>query len=180
VLITGGSRGARTLNRASRESWLLFRESGVPVRIVHQTGAGEHATLAEEFASAGIDGEVVPFIKNMAEAFSEADLVIGRSGAGGVNEIAAAGMASVLVPFPFAADDHQRRNAEELCEAGAARMILDRELTGERLFREVEQLRSNAAALFEMRRRVRQFAKPAAAERVAAVLEDAASRWKST
>lgn len=180
VLITGGSRGARTLNRAARESWPLFRESGAPVRVVLQTGANEHAALAQEFLKAAVDGEVVPFIKNMAEAFSGADLVIGRSGAGGVNEIAAAGMASVLVPFPFAADDHQRRNAEELADAGAARMIPDRDFTGERLFTTVEELRENSEALATMRGRVRQFARPGAAERAASVLEESAMRRKST
>lgn len=175
-LITGGSRGARTLNRASRESWSLFREAGVPVRIVHQTGAAEQEALAREFQGAGIDGEVVTFIRDMPRAFAEADLVIGRSGAGNVSEIAAAGMPSVLVPFPFAADDHQRRNAEILVEAGAARMVLDAEMNGERLFREVETLRHNPAELDDMRARVRQFAKPGAAERAADMLEEAARR----
>jgi len=174
VLITGGSRGARTLNRASRESWPLFRESGAPVRIVHQTGPVEHAILASEFAAAGIEGEVVPFIRTMAEAFAEADLVVGRAGAGAVNEIAAAGMPSVLVPLPFAADDHQRRNAEALAQAGAARLVSDREMNGERLFREVESLRRNAEELESMRANVRPFARPGAAERAAEVLEQAA------
>ena len=77
-----------------------------------------------------MEGEVVPFIRNMPEAFANADLVVGRAGAGAVNEIAAAGMASVLVPLPFAADDHQRRNAEVLVNADAARMVLDREMNG--------------------------------------------------
>lgn len=176
VLITGGSRGARTLNRASQESWRLFRESGAPVRIVHQTGAQEHESLAQEFSKAGIDGEVIPFIRDMPRAFAEADLVIGRSGAGGVNEIAAAGMPSVLIPFPFAADDHQKRNAEILANAGAARLVLDSEMNGERLFREIETLRQNAAELNAMRKRVRHFAKPGAAERAASVLEEAARR----
>lgn len=176
VLITGGSRGARTLNRASRESWKLFREAGTPIRIVHQTGAAEHQALAQEFSTAGLDGEVVPFIRDMPQAFAESDLVIGRSGAGAVTEIAAAGMPSVLVPFPFAADDHQRRNAEILANAGAARIALDADMTGERLFREVEALRENPATLDGMRARVRQFAKPGAAERAADVLEEAARR----
>lgn len=91
-----------------------------------------------------------------------------------VNEIAAAGMASVLVPFPFAADNHQQRNAELLVEAGAARMILDAELTGQRFFKEVEALRSDPAQLEGMRAQVRAFAKPGAAERAADVLEEAA------
>jgi UDP-N-acetylglucosamine--N-acetylmuramyl-(pentapeptide) pyrophosphoryl-undecaprenol N-acetylglucosamine transferase len=174
VLITGGSRGARTLNRASRESWRLFRESGSPVRIVHQSGAAEHEALAKEFAGAQVEGQVVPFLSNMAEAFAQSDLVVARAGAGAVSEIAAAGMPSVLVPFPFAADDHQRRNAEAFVEAGAARMVADGEMNGERLFREVEELRQNPDELERMRNRVRAFARPGAAERAAEVLEEAA------
>jgi UDP-N-acetylglucosamine--N-acetylmuramyl-(pentapeptide) pyrophosphoryl-undecaprenol N-acetylglucosamine transferase len=174
VLITGGSRGARTLNRASKESWPFFRSGQLPVRIVHQTGAADHESLAREFASAGVAGEVVPFIKDMAAAFGTADLVVGRAGAGGVNEIAAAGMASILVPLPFAADDHQKENAKTLVDAGAARMVLDTEMNGERLFREVEELRSKPELAAGMRAKVRQFAKPGAAERAAIVLEEAA------
>ncbi|MBV9767296.1 MAG: undecaprenyldiphospho-muramoylpentapeptide beta-N-acetylglucosaminyltransferase [Acidobacteriaceae bacterium] len=176
VLITGGSRGARSLNRASRASWPLFRESGSGVRIFHQTGPAEHESSAQEFAATGLEGQVVPFIKNMAQAFAGADLVVGRAGAGAVNEIAAAGMPSVLVPLPFAADDHQRRNAEALVSAGAARMVLDGELNGERLFQEVEKMQRNPGELDEMRARVRRFAKPGAAERAAEVLEEAATR----
>jgi UDP-N-acetylglucosamine--N-acetylmuramyl-(pentapeptide) pyrophosphoryl-undecaprenol N-acetylglucosamine transferase len=146
----------------------------LPVRIVHQTGAAEHEAVARDFAAAGIAGEVVPFIKDMATAFAEADLVVGRAGAGGVTEIAAAGMAAILIPLPFAADDHQRENARTLVDAGAARMILDAEMTGERLFREVEELRAEPETLASMRQKVRQFARPGAAERAAAVLEEAA------
>jgi UDP-N-acetylglucosamine--N-acetylmuramyl-(pentapeptide) pyrophosphoryl-undecaprenol N-acetylglucosamine transferase len=173
VLITGGSRGARALNRASRESWPIFHGNNSPVRIIHQTGAIENEALAQEFSGAGVCGEVIPFIKDRAAAFAETDLVVGRAGAGGVNEISAAGMPSVLIPLPFAADDHQRHNAEALVEAGAARMVLDRELTGQRLFDEVEALRGNAELLVSMRERVRRFAKPGAADRAADVLEEA-------
>jgi UDP-N-acetylglucosamine--N-acetylmuramyl-(pentapeptide) pyrophosphoryl-undecaprenol N-acetylglucosamine transferase len=176
VLITGGSRGARTLNRASRESWSLLRESATPLRIIHQTGVNEYENLAKEFATEGVDGSVIPFIANMAEAYAQADLVVARAGAGTVNEIAAAGMASILVPLPFAADDHQRFNAEALVNAGAARMVLDKEMNGERLFRELTELRANSDALVQMRTRVRQFAKPGAAERAADVLIEAVER----
>jgi UDP-N-acetylglucosamine--N-acetylmuramyl-(pentapeptide) pyrophosphoryl-undecaprenol N-acetylglucosamine transferase len=174
ILITGGSRGARTLNRAAKESWPYFRSSPMPVRIVHQTGAAEHEALSREFAFAGVAGEVVPFIKDMAAAFSTADIVVGRAGAGGVNEIAAAGMASILVPLPFAADDHQKENAKTLVSAAAARMVFDSELSGERLFREVEDLFTKPEAVAAMRQQVRQFAHPGAAERAAVVLEEAA------
>lgn len=173
VLITGGSRGAHTLNRAARESWPLFQQAGSPIRIIHQTGSAEHASLSDQFAASKLDGTIVPFIQDMAGAFAQADLVISRSG-GTVYEIAAAGMPSLLVPFPFAADDHQRRNAETLVDAGAARMVLDAELTGARLFQEVEALRSDPDLLTAMRQRVRAFAKPGAAERAALILEEAA------
>jgi len=172
LLITGGSRGARTLNRASRESWPFFRERLADVHIIHQTGAAEHEILAREFASSNLQGEIVPFISDMASAFNSADVVVARAGAGSVSEIAAGGMASILVPLPFAADDHQRKNAQALVDAGAARMVLDAEMDGERLFREVELLRNRPDELATLRERVRQFAHPAAAERAAEVLEE--------
>lgn len=175
ILITGGSRGAHRLNDASRESWKLFRGSQSQVRIVHQSGAAEYDRLAEEFRLAGIDGHVAPFIKDMSEAFAQADLVVARAGAGSVSEIAAAGMPSILVPLPFAADDHQRKNAEALAAAGGAKIVADAELNGERLFREVEMLRKQPEQLAAMRERVRRFAHPDAAERAAEVLEQAAS-----
>ena len=175
ILITGGSGGSRTLNRASRESWPLFRHRAPDIRLIHQTGIAEHEALAKEFASSGLEGEVTPFIRDMASAFAQADVVIARSGAGSVNEIAAARMPSVLVPFPFAADDHQKKNAEALCQAGAAHMVLDAEMNGERLFQEATSLRANRAELQRMRERVTQFARPGAAERAADVMEEAAA-----
>ena len=174
ILITGGSLGARTLNRASRESWSLFRQVRDAVRIIHQSGPRELELLRDEFQKSGLEGEIVPFIPDMPKAFAQADLVVARAGAGSVNEIAAGGMASVLVPLPFAADDHQRRNAEALVQAGAASMVLDAELDGKRLFEEVEQLRQSPAILERMRGEARKFAKPDAALRAADILESAA------
>jgi UDP-N-acetylglucosamine--N-acetylmuramyl-(pentapeptide) pyrophosphoryl-undecaprenol N-acetylglucosamine transferase len=174
LLLTGGSRGARKLNQAMRAAWPFFRAS--PIRVVHQTGANEYEAIARDFSTSGVNGEVVPFIRDMAEAFSQADLVLGRAGAGGVTEIAAAGMPSILVPLPFAADDHQRRNAESLVAVDAARMVLDGDLTGERLFSEVQTLATDPALLGEMRRNVKQFARPGAAERAADVMEEAAQQ----
>src|SRR5579863_3325963 len=91
VLITGGSRGARTLNRAAEESWSLFRRAGLPVRLLHQTGAQAYDEIARAFSSSGIAGEVMPFIDDMPAAFAQADIVVCRSGAGAVAEVAAAG-----------------------------------------------------------------------------------------
>jgi UDP-N-acetylglucosamine--N-acetylmuramyl-(pentapeptide) pyrophosphoryl-undecaprenol N-acetylglucosamine transferase len=174
VLITGGSLGSRTLNRAARESWPLFRKSGLPIRVVHQTGASAFEQLREEFAQAGIDGEMVPFLANMPDAFAAADLIVCRSGAGTVSELAAAGRPAILVPFPFAADDHQARNAEAMERGGAAWLVRDAEMTGEKLFEAVTALAAADSALERMAAAARGLAKPGAAGKAADILEEAA------
>jgi UDP-N-acetylglucosamine--N-acetylmuramyl-(pentapeptide) pyrophosphoryl-undecaprenol N-acetylglucosamine transferase len=175
VLITGGSRGSRTLNQAARQSWPLFREAGFPVRLTLQAGREAHAELARDFAATGLAGEVVPFIDDMPAAFAAADLVVCRSGAGAVAELAASGRPAILVPFPFAADDHQRRNAEALVGAGAARLVPDREFTGQRLLEEVRSMEHETGLLERMGEAARRFAHPRAAERAAELLEQAAA-----
>ena len=170
VLITGGSQGSRTLNNAARRSWGLFRQSGLPVRFIHQTGTPAHEEIAREFASAGIAGEVRAFIPDMPAAFAEADLIICRSGAGAVSELAAAGKPSVLVPFPHAADDHQLKNAQALERGGAAILSLDRDWTGERLFEIVRSLYQDHDRLKAMGESARKFAHPEAARRAAEIL----------
>lgn len=172
VLITGGSQGSRTLNNATRASWPLFRNA--PVRFIHQAGAGMADQLAHEFAATGLDGSVTAFIKDMPAAFAEADLIVCRSGAGAVAELAAAGKPSILVPFPFAADQHQLKNAEAFARAGAARLVLDAEVTGERLFQEINGLASAPGRLEEMGEAARGFAHTGAARRAAEVLEEVA------
>ncbi len=110
----------------------------------------------------------------MPAAFAEADLVICRSGAGACAELAAAGKPAVLVPFPFAADDHQLRNAEVLAAAGAARLVTDAEFDGKRLFEEVRRLVSEGHVLDRMGEAARRFARPGAAARAADLLEQLA------
>ncbi len=171
VLITGGSGGARTLNRAARESWELFRSSGVAVKLIHQTGAAAYEETAAAFASAGIDGRVAPFIDDMPAAFAEADVIVARSGAGTVGELAAAGKPSILCPFPFAADDHQTKNAEVLARGGAARLVPDAEMNGRRLFDEIMSLTRVPGTLERMSEAARGFARPNAAARAAEILE---------
>jgi len=174
LLITGGSQGSRTLNRAARESWPLFRESGWPVRILHQTGLKGFDELREAFRESGVPGEIVPFIADMPAAFAAADLVVCRSGAGAVSELAAAGKPSILVPFPFAANDHQTRNAEAMQREGAARMIADAEMSGRKLFDAVAELAAGAGVLERMGAAARRLARPGAAERAAEILEEVA------
>jgi UDP-N-acetylglucosamine--N-acetylmuramyl-(pentapeptide) pyrophosphoryl-undecaprenol N-acetylglucosamine transferase len=170
--VTGGSQGSGTLNRALRQSWPIFRERGLRVRIMHQTGTAEFEAVRDAFAESGLEGEVTAFIRDMPAAFAAADLVICRSGAGTTSELAAAGRPSILVPFPFAADDHQTRNAEAMAKAGAACMVHDSEFSGERLVSVVEEL---SEELGRMGDAAQQLAKPGAAVRAAEILEEEAA-----
>jgi len=172
VLITGGSQGSRTLNQAARQCWPMFRAAGQPVRIIHQSGAAALDELRAAFEASGLEGEVLPFITDMAAAFAEADLVVCRSGAGAVAELAAAGKPSILSPFPFAADQHQLRNAEAFVRAGAACLVEDRDMSGEKLFETVAKLAADAAGLARMGAAARGLAHSGAARRAADVLEE--------
>jgi UDP-N-acetylglucosamine--N-acetylmuramyl-(pentapeptide) pyrophosphoryl-undecaprenol N-acetylglucosamine transferase len=174
VLITGGSQGSATLNRAARESWAVLRKADFPISIRHQTGQKTFEAVRDEFARSGISGEIVPFIANMPAAFCEADLVVCRSGAGAVSELAAAGKPSILVPFPFAADDHQTRNAEAMQRGGASRLIRDAELNGETLAAAITELARGSGTLEKMGDAARKFARPGAAKRAADILEEVA------
>jgi UDP-N-acetylglucosamine--N-acetylmuramyl-(pentapeptide) pyrophosphoryl-undecaprenol N-acetylglucosamine transferase len=174
LLVTGGSQGSRTLNRAARESWPLFLKSGFPIRFTLQTGQASFEELQREFAASGVAGEIRPFIDDMPGAFAVADLVVCRSGAGAVAELAAAGKPAVLVPFPYAADDHQLHNAEALARAGAAKLALDRDCNGTRLYEVVTALAADRGALDHMGESARRFAHPGAARRAAEILEEVA------
>jgi UDP-N-acetylglucosamine--N-acetylmuramyl-(pentapeptide) pyrophosphoryl-undecaprenol N-acetylglucosamine transferase len=175
VLITGGSQGSQTLNRAAREAWSLIRESQLPIRFIHQTGLPMYESLAAEFAATGLEGELSAFISDMPKAFEQADLVVCRSG-GTVSELAAAGKPSVLVPFPFAADQHQLKNAQAFERAGAALLVLDRDWTGPKFFEIVRELYYNRERLAEMGSRARQLAHPGAARRAAEILVETARK----
>lgn len=178
VLITGASQGSRTLNRAARESWPLLAASGARVHLIMQTGRAQAEEMAQAWSAfekpATLTGEVTAFLEDMPAAFALADLVVSRSG-GAVAELAAAGKPSLLVPFPFAADDHQTRNAEAMARAGAAVMARDQEMTGQRLFEEIERLRAEPERLWAMSAAARGLARPEATRRAAAILEEIAS-----
>ena len=174
VLITGGSQGSRTLNNAFRESWPLFARTKLPIYFLHQSGP----EIPPGFAAAGLDGELTPYMEDMPAAFARADLIVGRSGACAVAEIAAAGKPSILVPFPYAADDHQRRNAEAAVRVGAAILVPDGEMTGERLFHEISSLLVDRPRLESMGELAKSLSRPGAARRAADVLEEAAGLTK--
>jgi UDP-N-acetylglucosamine--N-acetylmuramyl-(pentapeptide) pyrophosphoryl-undecaprenol N-acetylglucosamine transferase len=175
VLVVGGSLGAAALNETVPKALALLDPAARP-RIVHQAGAKHIEALKANYAAAGLqvgdDLQLVPFIEDMASAYANADLVICRSGAMTVSEIAAVGVAALFVPFPFAVDDHQTTNAAFLETQGAAQLIQQRDLSAERL---ADWLRSQTrASLADMAERSRALAKPDAAERVARVCADVA------
>lgn len=176
VLITGGSRGSRTLNLAARAMWPLLARAGANMRLIHQCGKDSFAELADEFKATGLAGEVREFIDDMPAVFAAADLVVCRSGAGAVAELAAAGRPSILVPYPFAADQHQLRNAEAMRNSGAARLVTDAEMSGERLLQEILSLTKDAATLRKMGAAARAHARPDAARRAADLLVELAVR----
>lgn len=119
VLVMGGSLGAQALNTTLPQALALIPESQRPI-VVHQSGEKQIAQLQANYAQAGVEATLLPFIEDVAAEMAKADLLICRAGASTVCEIAAVGVASVLVPFPFAVDDHQSANARYLSEAGAA------------------------------------------------------------
>lgn len=168
VLITGGSQGSRTLNRAAEESWPLWKKGSV--RLIHQTGERAYTDLAPKFQASGVAGEISAFLEDMPRAFAESDLIVSRSG-GTVSEIAAAGKPSILVPLPTAADQHQLRNAQAFEKAGAARLVADAEMTGARLVEEVTKMAAEPGLLEKMGQAARALAREGAAERAADVLE---------
>jgi len=174
ILITGGSQGSRTLNRAAEESWALWDRSRL--RLIHQIGSRMYSEIATKFKESGMPGETAEFLTDMPRAFSEADLVVSRAGMGAVSELAASGKPSILVPLPGASDEHQLKNAQAFERGGAARLVLDREMTGARLVEEVMQLIESPGLLEEMSTAARAFTKPGAARRAADVLESVAAK----
>jgi UDP-N-acetylglucosamine--N-acetylmuramyl-(pentapeptide) pyrophosphoryl-undecaprenol N-acetylglucosamine transferase len=171
VLVFGGSQGARSLNRALLEALPRLDQSELAVRFLHQTGESEYNRIAEEVAKHTAPVEVFPFIDRMWEAFSRADLVVCRSGASTVAELAAAGHPAILVPYPAAANEHQLRNAEALARSGAARLILDRDLNGETLWNAVRELLSQPEQLRSMESAMRRMAHPQAAAQMVNEIE---------
>jgi UDP-N-acetylglucosamine--N-acetylmuramyl-(pentapeptide) pyrophosphoryl-undecaprenol N-acetylglucosamine transferase len=174
VLITGGSQGSRTLNDAARQSWPLFRESGLPVRLVLQTGRSMYKELSADFSRSQLSGDVFEFIADMPAAFAQADFVVCRSGAGAVSELAAAGKPSMLIPFPFAADQHQLKNAEALQGTGASRLSLDKDWNGQKLFEVVKEIFEKPDELRAMEAAARKLARAGAARRAAEILQEVA------
>lgn len=165
VLVVGGSLGAQAINQCLPKALALMAEESRP-EVWHQAGANNIAAAQQGYRQAGIEAKVVPFIDDMQAAYGWADLVICRAGALTVSELAMAGVASVLVPFPFAVDDHQTANARFLSTRQAAVLLPQPELTPERLQQVFEQY-ANRESLVAMAQRARALATPDATAVVA-------------
>jgi len=163
VLVLGGSLGAAVLNDTVPRALALMPEAQRP-QVIHQSGAAHIESLRAAYAAAGVQAETLPFIEDMAARYAAADVVICRAGASTVTELAAAGVASILVPLPWAVDDHQTLNARFLSGRGAATLIPQTEFTPQRLAQLLQGLARGQ--LLEMARAARGAAKPNAARDV--------------
>jgi UDP-N-acetylglucosamine--N-acetylmuramyl-(pentapeptide) pyrophosphoryl-undecaprenol N-acetylglucosamine transferase len=139
VLVVGGSLGAKALNDIVPQALALMPESTRP-QVIHQSGAKQIEALRANYANAGVQAELTPFIDDTASAFAQADLVICRAGASTVTELAAVGVAALYVPFPFAVDDHQTTNAQFLVASGGGWLAPQAELTAQNLAERLKAL----------------------------------------
>ncbi len=150
LLIFGGSQGAHALNRIVGEALPTLAPLKDRLRFIHQTGEKDLEEVRKVYRQGDFAAEVSPFIMDMAATYREADLILCRAGATSLAEITAAGKASLLVPFPFAVNDHQTGNAEVLARAGAAEMFAEKDLDGPKLAAAIERLHGDPAALRKM------------------------------
>jgi UDP-N-acetylglucosamine--N-acetylmuramyl-(pentapeptide) pyrophosphoryl-undecaprenol N-acetylglucosamine transferase len=168
LLVFGGSQGAHRLNEAMADAAGALRDGIADLRVIHQTGAADCYALRGRYASLSVTADVREFIDDMGAAYAAADLVVCRAGATTVAELTSLGKPAILVPYPFAADDHQRANASVLASHGAAIMVLDRALSGAGLAQAIIELARDRARLAAMGEAARRLAVPDAAERVMA------------
>lgn len=166
LLIFGGSQGARGINTTTVE---MVRQGGEwldGIHIVHQTGSADFERIKSAYGDVLKTGvvEVREYLHDMEKQYAQADLVVCRSGTGTLSELAACGKAAILIPFPFAADDHQRKNAESLVDRGAAVLLLQKDMTVESLRSLIAQLRADSGRRTQMSERIKSFHRPRAAE----------------
>jgi UDP-N-acetylglucosamine--N-acetylmuramyl-(pentapeptide) pyrophosphoryl-undecaprenol N-acetylglucosamine transferase len=171
VLVVGGSLGAAALNTLLPQAFAQMPQNERP-QIIHQAGEKHIQALKKAYAEAGVAADCRAFIQDMAEVYAWADLVICRAGALTVAELANVGAASILVPFPFAVDDHQTTNAAYLQHAGAALMIQQRDLDVAQLADTLKSL--DRSTCLVMAQKARALARPQATQQVAEICQQLA------
>lgn len=167
ILVFGGSQGATAINAAFLDATEYLTDIWGALRVVHQTGEDGYESVKSSYRRKNLKAELTRFIDDMASAYLNADLVVCRAGATSIAEMTALGLASVLIPYPFAADDHQTVNARCLSEAGASVMIRQDKLTGSVLADSIRRFYHNPRELKAMRERSKAMGRPRAAEAIA-------------
>ncbi len=177
LLIFGGSQGAHSINMKVLDALLYLEGIIDKLKIIHQTGNNDFQHVSEFYRSHGVDADVLPFIRDMARAYMSSDLLICRAGATSIAEITASGKAAILIPFPYAAGDHQTKNAEALMYAGASLMIRETGLSGKILAETIEYLYNNPEKIKDMEEKSALLGNPGAATNIVDVcIEMAASK----
>ena len=176
LLITGGSQGALPINRAFMAAAERLAARKTELQIVHQTGERDYNDVRAAYARCEFSAEVSAFLANMAERFAWADVIVCRAGAITAAEVAAAGKAAIFIPFGRATDSHQLRNAQEMVNGGAGRLIPEPELTAERLAREIFSLLDQPGDIEQLSTKARSLAHPYAAREIVNLIEEAAHR----
>ena len=176
LLITGGSQGALPINRTFVDAMDLLAARKNELQIVHQTGERDYNAVRTAYARREFLAEVAPFLSNMAERFAWADVIVCRAGAITAAEVAAAARAAIFIPFGRATDSHQLRNAQEMANAGAGRVIPEPELAAERLTREIFSLLDQPREIESLATAARRVAHPDAAREIVDLIEEAARR----
>lgn len=170
VAVLGGSQGAHALNMLVRDA---FCGAAGPrlhgIRLIHQTGEKDEAEIAASYRQAGVPAEVAAFFRDMAGVYGRADLVVSRAGATTLSELAVLGLPAILVPYPFAADNHQEKNADHYVRGGGALMVREKDLTADLLAEQIGRLASDQAGRETMGAAMRQAALPEAAQAIVAV-----------
>jgi UDP-N-acetylglucosamine--N-acetylmuramyl-(pentapeptide) pyrophosphoryl-undecaprenol N-acetylglucosamine transferase len=174
LLITGGSQGALPINRTFVDAMDRLAGRKNELRVVHQTGERDYNAVRTAYARREFHAEVVPFLGDMAERFAWANLIVCRAGAITASEIAAAGRAAIFIPFGRATDSHQLRNAQEMCKAGAGKLITEPDLTAERLTNEIFSLVDHPQEVEQLASRARALGKPNAARDIVDLVETVA------
>ncbi len=170
ILVFGGSAGAHSINMAMADALPFLDDVKGRLSVTHQTGTNDLEEMTERYRKEAFNADVLPFINDMAGAYHRADLVICRAGATTLAEVTACGKACIFIPFPYATDDHQRKNAQALVEKGAGFMLLNRDLTGERLAHMIRELMEDRERLKIVGMCARKLARPDAAKRIVDVM----------
>jgi UDP-N-acetylglucosamine--N-acetylmuramyl-(pentapeptide) pyrophosphoryl-undecaprenol N-acetylglucosamine transferase len=172
LLVFGGSQGAQPINQSVVESLAILKPQFSDLRVIHQTGERDYQRVKQAYETMGIQTDVRPFFADMPRRFADADLLVCRAGATTLAEVTVAGKPSILVPFPYAADDHQRKNAEALAQAGAAEMILQKDLNGRTLAARIRYYAEHRDVLRDMEQKSRALGRPDATERIVDLVEE--------